>query len=62
MKWMVYILFLGSVTACTTEQARRSTYETLENIRMQRCAGSMSEDCQREGYYDYNRKRDEAVR
>jgi len=54
---------LGMVTAvlfagCSTGSAKRTTYETLQNIRQQECLKTPSADCEKREYYDdYERKR-----
>ncbi len=64
MKKLEYVILLLLMTSgCASEMAKRSTYETLENIRMQQCAGDLSADCsERESYNDYTRKRNEVVK
>lgn len=57
----IYCLVFFS--GCTSGAAKRTTYETFENIRIQPCGGTVFSDCsQREGYDSYRRKRDEVVR
>jgi len=61
------IIGLGAalfVAACSTETAKRTTYETLQNLRQQECRKNGDADCQkRESYDEYQReKRDEAPR
>ena len=50
------------VAACSTETAKRTTFETLQNLRQQECQKNGGADCQkRESYDDYQRKRREAT-
>jgi len=56
---MVLVQF---VVACSTETAKRTTFETLQNLRQQECRENRGTDCQkRESYDDYQRKRQEAT-
>jgi len=64
MKPSSYIIMLLLMTGgCASEMAKRSTYETLENLRMQQCTADLSANCsERESYHDYTRKREEIVK
>ncbi|MBI5430012.1 MAG: hypothetical protein HY938_06080 [Nitrosomonadales bacterium] len=54
----VAIVFFAS--GCSSDTARRTTYETLQNVRQQECLKTPSSDCgKRESYEDYQRKRKE---
>ncbi len=53
---LAIILFSG----CGTDLAKRTAYETLQNVRQQECLKNRSADCgKRENYEDYDRKRKE---
>ncbi|MFZ5524520.1 MAG: hypothetical protein ACOY9D_10645 [Pseudomonadota bacterium] len=63
MSDFVRALFLAIVVliaGCSTDQAKRTAYETLQNVRQQECLKNPSLDCgKRESYEDYERKRKE---
>ena len=45
---------------CSVDTAKRTAYETLQNIREQECLKNPSADCGKRGSYDdYERKRKE---
>jgi hypothetical protein len=47
---------------CSGESAKRTAFETLQNMREQQCAQDLSGRCPpRESYADYQRKRKEAA-
>ena len=53
---------IALVAGCSTETAKRTAYETLQNIREQECLkdpNSPSECGKRDSYEDYQRKRNE---
>lgn len=58
-----YILFLAIIalaTGCSNDIAKRTAYETLQNVRQQECMKNPSIDCgKRESYDDYMNKRKE---
>ena len=46
---------------CSSESAKRTAFETLQNLHEQQCAQDLSGKCpQRESYDDYQRKRESA--
>lgn len=48
------------VSGCSSESAKRTAYETLQNVHRQECLKNLSSDCEkRESYEDYERKRKE---
>ncbi len=52
---LVAILFSG----CSSETVKRTTYETLQNVKERNCRQDPATDCdKRETYDDYQRKRD----
>jgi len=57
----VLCLAIVALTAgCSTDTAKRTAYETLQNVRRQECLKNLSSDCgKRESYEDYERKRKE---
>jgi hypothetical protein len=65
MKSALAILCLGTVVlvaACTTESAKRATFETLQNVRQQECEKNRDPDCQkRESYDEYQRQRQQEM-
>jgi hypothetical protein len=57
----VLCLAIVALTAgCSSESAKRTAYETLQNVRQQECIKNPSSDCgKRESYEDYEHKRKE---
>ena len=57
----VRALFLAIVVltaGCSADTAKRTTYETLQNVREQECLKNPSADCgKRQSYEDYERQR-----
>jgi len=55
----VYCLAIIVLTAgCGSEIAKRTAYETLQNVHQQECMKNPSLDCEkRENYDEYERKR-----
>lgn len=48
------------VSGCSTETAKRTAYETLQNKQQQECLKTPGADCSRhDSYDDYQRKRKE---
>lgn len=46
------------VSGCSSESAKRTAYETLQNVRQQECLKNLSSDCdKRDSYEDYERER-----
>ena len=61
MRVLVKVLFLAMIAAmsgCSSETAKRTAYETLQNVREQECLKNPSaENCgKRDSYDDYQRK------
>jgi len=55
-------LAITVLQGCSGESAKRTAFETLQNIREQQCEQDLSGRCPpRESYADYQRKRKEAV-
>ena len=49
------------IHGCSSESAKRTAFETLQNMREQQCDQDLSGNCpQRQSYADYQRKRKEA--
>jgi hypothetical protein len=45
---------------CSADTAKRTAYETLQNVHEQECLKNLASDCEkRESYDDYQRKRKE---
>lgn len=57
--WLIFITSLFLVaTACSKGQVKRTTYETLQNIRQQECMRTPSVECEeRERLEVYEDKR-----
>lgn len=54
------LVIVALASACSSEVAKRTAYETLQNVRQQECFKNMSPDCEKREYYDeYERKRKE---
>jgi hypothetical protein len=48
------------IAGCSSDMAKRTAYETLQNVRQQECLKGSAENCdKRESYDDYLRKRKE---
>jgi hypothetical protein len=62
--WVISILLVSFIVAaegCSSETVKRTTYETLQNIRQQECSKTPSVDCEkRERLEAYEDKRQEA--
>jgi hypothetical protein len=55
-------LFLAiiALAGCSSETVKRTTYESLQNVRQQECLKNRQPDCEKREYYDdYERKRKE---
>jgi hypothetical protein len=54
-------LAIVALTAgCSSDTAKRTAYETMQNVHQQECLKNRSSDCEkRESYEDYERKRKE---
>ena len=60
----VSILFvLVCLTACSSEQLRRTTYETMKATERQRCLNEAFSDCPRQAEYDeYQQQRERELK
>ena len=59
-KTIILVILFCLTAACSSETVKRTTYETLENVRMNQCDKELSADCQnRQSYEEYQRKRSE---
>jgi hypothetical protein len=56
---LVLCLVIVALTAgCSSEAAKRTAYETLQNVHEQECLKNPSADCRkRDSYEDYERQR-----
>lgn len=65
MKKYIFILIAGVTVfaqGCSSESAKRTSFETLQNVREQQCSKDLTNNCPpRESYEDYQRKRKEAL-
>ncbi len=63
MAGLPYILFLAIIalaTGCSSDTAKRTAFETLQNVHQQECMKNPSIDCgKRESYDVYMNKRKE---
>jgi len=56
---VVTLVFFVFITGCSADMAKRTTYETLQNMRDRECMKNPSVNCEkRETYEDYRRQRD----
>jgi hypothetical protein len=54
------VVIVALTAGCSSESAKRTAYETLQNVRQQECLKNLSAECEkRESYEDYERKRKE---
>jgi len=55
------LAILASMAGCSTDTAKRTAYETLQNVHQQECLKNPSaSNCEkRESYDDYQRRRKE---
>jgi hypothetical protein len=54
------LVAMALVSGCSSETAKRTAYETLQNIHEQDCLKNPQTECEkRESYEDYQRKRKE---
>lgn len=55
-------LLIFLFTACSSEQLRRTSYETLKATERQRCLNEAYSDCPRQPYYDqFQREREDEL-
>ena len=63
MGYLFRVLFLAIITilsGCSSEAAKRTAYETMQNVREQECLKNPAMDCGKRGSYeDYQRQRKE---
>lgn len=58
-KVTLLIVIFSVVQACTSESLKRTTYETMENVRQQQCDKDLSSECpKRQSYEDYQRDKE----
>lgn len=54
------LALIALVAGCSSDTAKRTTYETLQNVRQRECMKNLTPDCDKREYYDdYERKRKE---
>ena len=52
------LAIIALTAGCSSDTAKRTAYETLQNVHQQECLKNPSLDCEkRESYEDYERKR-----
>jgi hypothetical protein len=52
------LVIISLASGCTSETAKRTAYETLQNVHEQECLKDPAMDCgKRESYEDYERQR-----
>jgi hypothetical protein len=59
-KVTLLIVIFAVVQACTPDSLKRTTYETMENLKQQECQRDFSYECpERQHYEDYQRDKEE---
>ena len=54
------LMVLAFLAGCSSESAKRTAYETLQNVHEQQCLKNPSQDCgKRETYDQYQKQRKE---
>ncbi len=54
------LAIIALISGCTLDAAKRTTFETLQNVRQRECLNNSLPDCEkRESYDEYERKRKE---
>ena len=57
---LLCLAIMAVIPGCSADTAKRTTYETLQNIREMECMKNPSLECgKRESYEDYQHKRKE---
>ena len=52
------LAIVALLSGCSSETAKRTAYETLQNVREQECLKNPAMDCaKRDSYEDYERQR-----
>ena len=60
--FVVITCLLAMAAGCSSETVKRTTYETLQNIRQQECSRTPSVDCEkRESMEVYKDKREAVI-
>ena len=60
---LMMLLLLGfiGIQACSSEGFKRTTHRTLENMQYRDCQRKLRDDCKKESYEEYQRKREEST-
>jgi len=57
---MFFLAIVAMASGCSSDTAKRTAYETMQNVRQRECMKNLSPDCdKRESYDNYERKRKE---
>ncbi len=57
---LLFLAMIAILSGCSSEAAKRTAYETMQNVREQECLKNPAMDCgKRESYEDYQRQRKE---
>ncbi|MEO8331942.1 MAG: hypothetical protein ABI479_05875 [Gallionella sp.] len=57
---MLCLAIVALTAGCSSDTAKRTAYETLQNVRQQECMKNLSSDCEKRDSYDiYQRNRKE---
>ena len=55
---MSFLATMAFMSGCSSDTAKRTAYETLQNVHEQECLKNPSADCRkRDSYEDYERQR-----
>lgn len=56
--WIILsLIFSLAVAGCSSDMAKRTAYETLQNVRQQECMKGVADSCgKRESYDDYQNR------
>lgn len=61
MKFVMGLLLIGGIafmSGCSAENAKRVTYEMLQEVRVQQCTDDISNECpETQSYDDYQQER-----
>ena len=58
---LLIVVLFALIQGCSGDAVKRTSYETLQNLREQQCDKDLSGRCPaRESYDDYQRKREKA--
>lgn len=57
--WLLTCFVFAATTGCSTEELKRTAYETVQGAQQHECSKHPASQCpERESYEDYSKKRD----